>query len=129
MGLEALSFGKVTALVDPKGGEANGLWKAAWTELNFCRLFICLNLSMARSRRLNGWCEFSQRLLAQRPISCFSALPICFIAARRPSVVIAFGEPWRLSAFLMKVRAAALSLSLVTKLSSTSPSWSMARHR
>jgi hypothetical protein len=27
------------------------------------------------------WCEFSQRLLAQRPISCFSALPTSLIAA------------------------------------------------
>ena len=56
------------------------LWKAAWTELNFCRLFICLNLSIALSRRRKGWWEFSQRLFAQRPISCFSALPISFIA-------------------------------------------------
>lgn len=30
------------------------LWKAAWTELNFCSVFIRLNLSMARSRRRNG---------------------------------------------------------------------------
>ena len=40
--LEAVSFGEVAILVDPKGGEAKWLWKAAWTELNFCRLFIWL---------------------------------------------------------------------------------------
>ena len=52
-----------------------------WTEANFWSVFILLNLSMARSRRRNGWCEFSARLLAQRPISCRSWLPISFMAA------------------------------------------------
>ena len=41
---------------------------------------------------------------------------------RSPSVVIAAGEPWRFSAFFMKVSAAFLSLVLVTKLSRISPS-------
>jgi hypothetical protein len=36
------------------------------TELNFCRLFVCLNLSMVRSRRRKGRCEFLHRLLAHR---------------------------------------------------------------
>ena len=57
------------------------LWKEAWTELNFCRVFICLNLSIARSRRQNGRWEFSTLLLAQRPTSSLSALPSSFIAA------------------------------------------------
>ena len=30
------------------------LWKAAWTELNFCKVFICRKRSMARSRRRKG---------------------------------------------------------------------------
>ena len=50
---------------------------------------IRLNLSIARSRRRNGEWLFSARLLAQRPTSCFSTLPSCFIVAsqeRRPSV-------------------------------------------
>jgi hypothetical protein len=70
--------------------------------------------------------------MAQRPISCFAALPSSFIAAlygRSPSVVIASGRPHRFSAFFMNVSAAALSLSFVTKLSSTSPLWSTAHHR
>src|SRR5690606_2858117 len=74
------------------------LWKAAWTELNFCKVFIWRKRSMARSRRRNGRCEFSHRLLAQRPICCFSPLPRSFIAARyerRPSVTMALGRPWR----------------------------------
>ena len=62
---------------------------------------------------------FSARLLAQRPISCLAVLPSIFSAAlyeARPSVVITSGEPWRLSAFFMKVRAASLSRFFVTKL-------------
>ncbi|MCL6251546.1 hypothetical protein M3P36_10915 [Altererythrobacter sp. KTW20L] len=34
----------------------------AWTEANFCNDFICRNRSIARSRRRNGRCEFSNRL-------------------------------------------------------------------
>ena len=30
------------------------LWTLAWTLPNFCRVFICRNLSIARSRRRNG---------------------------------------------------------------------------
>ena len=41
----------------------------AWTEADFCSVFNCLNLSIARSRRLNGNCESSTLLLAQRPVT------------------------------------------------------------
>ena len=60
---------------------------------------ICRNLSVARSRRRKGKCAFSQRLFAQRPISCLAVFPRAFIAALNevsPSVVIAWGEPGRL---------------------------------
>jgi hypothetical protein len=57
-----------------------------------------LKRSMARSRLRNDRWLFSTRLLAQRPISCFSALPSSFIAAL-----------WRWSAFFMKVSAASSS--------------------
>jgi hypothetical protein len=49
---------------------------------NLCSVFIRLNRSMARSRRRSGRWLFSARLLAQRPTSCLSALPIPFIATR-----------------------------------------------
>jgi hypothetical protein len=39
--------------------------------LNFCELRIGLKRSMARSHRLNGWCEFSPLLLSQRPAIAF----------------------------------------------------------
>ena len=32
------------------------------TELNFCSVFVLRNRCIARSRRRNGWCEFSARL-------------------------------------------------------------------
>jgi hypothetical protein len=41
---------------------------------------------------------------------------------------MAFGRPWRFMAFLMNFNAAALSLFFVTNDSSTTPSWSTARH-
>ena len=44
----------------------------AWTEANFWSVFFRLKRCITRSLRLNGKCEFSTRLLAQRPISCFS---------------------------------------------------------
>jgi len=47
----------------------------------FLQLRMRRNRSIARSRRRNGWCEFSARLFSQRPVSCFSALPMTFIAA------------------------------------------------
>ena len=34
------------------------LWTLAWTETNFCKLFICRNRSIARSLRRNARCEF-----------------------------------------------------------------------
>jgi hypothetical protein len=77
---------------------------------------IRLNLSIARSRRRNGRWLFSTLLLAQRLTSCCSTLPSFFIAAwyeRSPSVAIFSGDPWRFSAFFMKVSAAALSRVLV----------------
>ena len=43
---------------------------------------MSLNLAIAPSRRLNGWCEFSARWLSQRLVSWRSSLPITFIAAR-----------------------------------------------
>src|SRR5450759_4073294 len=33
---------------------------------NFCNVFMLRNRSIARSRRRNGWCEFSARLLTHR---------------------------------------------------------------
>ena len=38
------------------------LWKAACTALNFCSVFISLQLTMARFRRRKGKCEFSTLL-------------------------------------------------------------------
>jgi hypothetical protein len=76
-----------------------------------------LNRTIARSHRRNGRWLFSARLLAQRPTSRWSALPSSFIAARqerRPSVVIASGEPWRFNAFSMNLRVASLSRVVVT---------------
>ena len=58
------------------------LWIEAWTAANFCRVFTSLNLAIAASRRRNGWCEFSARLLSQRPQVRAAALPITVIAAR-----------------------------------------------
>ena len=49
------------------------MWTLAWTEANFYSVFICLNLSIARSLRRNGRWLFSTRLLACRPIVCLSA--------------------------------------------------------
>ena len=40
------------------------LWTLAWTEANFCRVFIRRNRSIARSRRRKGRWLFSTRLLA-----------------------------------------------------------------
>jgi hypothetical protein len=54
----------------------------AASDANFFSVFNCLNLSIARSRRRNGRCEFSTRLSAQRPTSCFPALPSSVITAR-----------------------------------------------
>ena len=58
------------------------LWIEAWTEANVCKAFTSLNLAIARSRRLNGWCECSARLLSQRLVSWRPSLPIILIAAR-----------------------------------------------
>ena len=48
----------------------------------FLQGFTSLNLAIAPSRRRNGWCEFSARLLSQRPQVWAAALPISVIAAR-----------------------------------------------
>ena len=61
--------------------ELKWLCSEAWTETNFCSDFIWRNRSIARSRRRKGRCEFSARLLSQRPISLRSRLPISRIAA------------------------------------------------
>lgn len=53
----------------------------AWTEVNFCKVFIRLNRSIAHSRRRNDMCEFSTLLLVQRPISRLSSQPNSSIAA------------------------------------------------
>ena len=45
------------------------LWIEAWTAANFCNDLALLNFAIARSRRRNGWCEFSHRLLSHRPHS------------------------------------------------------------
>jgi hypothetical protein len=50
-------------------------------EANCCKLRMLLKRSVARSRRRNGWWEFSALLFNQRPVSCFSVLPMIFIAA------------------------------------------------
>lgn len=41
-----------------------------WTATNFRKLRMCLKLSIARSRRRNGMCEFSALLFSRRPVSC-----------------------------------------------------------
>ena len=72
------------------------LWIEAWTEANLCRVSMSLNLTIAPSRRRNGRCEFSARLLSQRPQVRAAALPIAFISARydeSPSVTIEAGRP------------------------------------
>jgi len=43
------------------------LWTEARIETNFWRDLALLNFAIARSRRWNGWCEFSARLFSQRP--------------------------------------------------------------
>ena len=48
----------------------------------FLKCFTSRNFAIAPSHRLNGWCEFSARLLNQRPHDWEAALPIAFIAAR-----------------------------------------------
>ena len=48
----------------------------------FLQGLYVLKLAIAASRRLNGWCEFSARLLSQRPQVRAAALPITVIAAR-----------------------------------------------
>ena len=45
------------------------VWIDAWAAANFCRVLTALNLCIARSRRRNGWWEFSARLLSHRPHS------------------------------------------------------------
>ena len=47
----------------------------------FLQVSVCRNLSMARSRRRNGRCKFSARLLSSLPVSWRSALPISLMAA------------------------------------------------
>src|SRR5271165_142327 len=80
---------------------------------------------MARSRRRNGSCEFSARLLSRRPTSWRSALPISFIAAgyeQSPSVTIFRGRPYLFMIRLRSFSAAVLSRFAVTTASKTSPS-------
>ena len=48
----------------------------------FLKCLTSRNFAIAPSRRLNGWCEFSARLLNQRPHDWEAALPIAFIAAQ-----------------------------------------------
>ncbi len=62
----------------------------------FLQGFDALNFAIAPSRRRNGWCEFSARLLSQRPLFWRSETPTTFIAARydrRRSVTIDLGGP------------------------------------
>ena len=51
------------------------LWIDAWTETNFCKLRVRRKFSIARSRRRNGWCEFSARLFIQRRARSSSVIP------------------------------------------------------
>ena len=97
----------------------------AWTEANFCNVRMRRNRSIARSRRRNGRCEFSARLLSQRPISRSSPRPRSFSAApyeRRRSVTMTSGRPCRFINFFRNFSAALRSRVFVTTLSSTSPS-------
>ena len=71
------------------------LWIEAWTEANFCRVLRSLNRAIAPSRLRNGWCEFSARLLSQRPQVWAAALPIAFIAARYDRSLSVTMEPGR----------------------------------
>ena len=72
-----------------------------------------LNRSIALSRLRKGKCEFSARLFAHRPVTCFSKQPSSFAAAlydRSLSVTISLGDPYLSIAFFMNFRAAFLSL-------------------
>ena len=84
-----------------------------------------LNRSIALYRRRNGRCEFSTLLFAHRSVTCLSAQPNSFAAALWDpslSVTISLGDPYRRMAFFVNLRAAFLSLFLVTWRYKTSPS-------
>ena len=98
-----------------------GLCTEAWTEANFCNVRMRRNRSIPRSRRRNGRCEFSARLLSQRPISRLSPRPRSFSAApyeRRRSVTMTSGLPCRFMDFFKNFSAALRSRVFVTRLSS-----------
>lgn len=83
-------------------------------------------LSIARSRCRKGRCEFSTRLLAQRPFSCFSASPA---RSSPPGGSVARRWRWARASHAVErlpyeSERRALSLVLVMQLLSTSPSWS-----
>ena len=102
------------------------LWTEEWIELNFCKLRMCLNLSMAYSSRRNGRCEFSHLLFTLRPISCVFSFPMSFIAARYErslSVTITRGWLHRFMIFLKNFNTALRSRSLATKASRAYRIW------
>ena len=101
------------------------LWTDAWIETIFCNDRMRRNRNIARSRRRDGRCEFSTRLLSQRPISRSSPRPRAFRIApleRRRLVTITSGQPCRFIYIFNNFNAALRSRVFVTRLSSTSPS-------
>lgn len=103
-----------------------------WTETNFCKVSKLLNFCIARSRLRNGWCEFSLRLLYHCLVSWMSEFPAVFTTAPYDvslSVTTGFGFPYRFSNLRKNFHDVLRSWRFVTNASSTSPSWSTARHR
>ncbi len=63
------------------------LWTEARIEASFCNVRMRWNRDIARSRRRNGRCEFSARLLSHRPISRYRHDPGPSGQRRRTEVV------------------------------------------
>ena len=78
-GCGALGF--VVLPVDEVAFLVEIVWAEAGTELNFCSTFMRRSRNIARSRRRNGWCEFSARLLSQWLVGLARRLPIALRAA------------------------------------------------
>ena len=108
------------------------LQTAECTETNFWRVFSRRKRCIEYSLRRKGRWEFSPRLFSHRPISWRFSFPNWTITARYDrswSVTMTFGGAYRFIAFVRKASAALWSRHLVTKDSSTSPSWSTVHHR
>lgn len=85
------------------------LWTETCTQANFCNLRMRRNRNISRSRRRNGRCEYSARLLSQCPISWSSPRPNSLSAApydRNRSVTMVSGRPCRFMDFFKNSKAA-----------------------